>query len=209
MKNDAAWSYYVERDFELYIHRGYPYLHDKAEPMPPEDQLTRCWHKITDLFYDKEKERQRALHTPEMRRADLQDACVMIVAGVVLCEVIPAVEAAEAAAAARGALSVERITQAGETYYHYGYMEEAESFQRGLRMRGFATTDPNLSGTGAQSVLNLKNVRNAVYPVKPQPGTPIIGPRPVLGGTGCEVQFPLGTGPGTVCPPTPIPPLPG
>ena len=52
---------------------------------------------------------------------------------------------------------------------------------------------------------------DAAYPVAPEPGTPIVGPstvRPAFGQPGglTEVQFPNGTGPGTVGTPKPIPP---
>ena len=116
--------------------------------------------------------------------------------------------AAECSVAPSNLPSVNRLSQPGETFFHYGYAEDAVNFQGGLRPGGFATPNPNLSGQGAQGVLNLapgRVPRNAMYPVQPVPGTPIIGPRPVVGGSGYEVLFPNGTAPGTIGPPTAVP----
>jgi hypothetical protein len=104
-------------------------------------------------------------------------------------------------------LSIFRQTQPGETYYHYGYKAQAPSFEGGIKPGGYATPDPNLSGAGAQRMLKLPPgpPRDGIYPVQPKPGTAIIGPKPVPGGSGIEVIFPNGTGPGTVTGPGTIP----
>ena len=51
------------------------------------------------------------------------------------------------------AVSPYRFTTAGETSYHYGYAENAASFQGGLRPGGFATSSGNLTAAEAQSGL--------------------------------------------------------
>jgi hypothetical protein len=72
------------------------------------------------------------------------------------------------------AVSPYRVTTAGETFYHYGYAENAAGFQGGLRPGGFATSLGDLTGAGVQSGLALPRPTappNAVYTVTPQPGT--------------------------------------
>jgi hypothetical protein len=110
------------------------------------------------------------------------------------------------------ALSTYRVTQEGETFFHYGYTENAASFESGLNPGGYATSAGDLSGTEAQSGLALPHnpPPNAVYTVSPTPGTPIrVNPvaSPNFGQPGGlpEYQFPVGTAPGTVSTPTPIP----
>jgi len=64
--------------------------------------------------------------------------------------------------------STTRLTQPGETYFHYGYGGQAPGFQGGIHPGGFATPNANLSGQGAQSALNLPAGRlppDAIYPV--------------------------------------------
>ncbi len=86
--------------------------------------------------------------------------------------------------------------------------------QEGLRPGGFATSAENLSGVEAQSGLALPAghpIPNAVYTVTPEAGTWIRAnpvAEPLFGRPGGlpEYQFPGGTGPGTVSPPTPIKP---
>ena len=104
------------------------------------------------------------------------------------------------------------MTTAGETFSHYGYAENAASFQGGLRPGGFATSVGDLSGAGAQSGLALPRAvpPNAVYTVTPEAGTwiranPVTRPQFCQPGGLPEYQFPGGTGPGTVSPPRPIP----
>ena len=99
------------------------------------------------------------------------------------------------------------------TYFHYGYLSDAEKFAGGLRAGSYATTEGGLTGAEAQSTLALPHptVPDAVYPVTPEAGTPINGPstvQPQFGqpGGGQELTFPQGTGPGSVGTPTPIPP---
>ena len=112
------------------------------------------------------------------------------------------------------ALSPYRMTTAGEAFYHYGYAENAASFESGLRPGGFATSVEGLSGAGAQSGLALPRPTappNAVYTVTPQPGTwmrvnPITEPQFGQSGGLPEFQFLYGTGPGTVSSPMPIRP---
>jgi RHS repeat-associated protein len=124
---------------------------------------------------------------------------------------LPAAKLAGAAAAAD-----EAVTAAGDTFTHYGYLADSDNFAGGLRPGSFATTESDLTGSEAQSGLALPNrpalgPPDAAYPVAPEPGTPIVGPstvRPAFGQPGglTEVQFPNGTGPGTVGTPKPIPP---
>jgi RHS repeat-associated protein len=110
------------------------------------------------------------------------------------------------------ALSTYRQTSPGETYFHYGQLKDAPKFEAGLRPGGFATTAGGLTGAEAKSGLALPHTDppNAVYVVMPQPGTMIrINPRtaPKYGQFGGlpEVEFPLGTGSGTVSGPQSIP----
>jgi hypothetical protein len=49
--------------------------------------------------------------------------------------------------------------------------------------------------------------RTIMFTIKPPAGTPVIGPRPVQGGFGTEVIFPVGAPPGSVSPPMPTPRL--
>jgi RHS repeat-associated protein len=105
-------------------------------------------------------------------------------------------------------------TALGDTFTHYGFLADADSFSGGLRPGSFATTMSDLTGSEAQSGLALParaNLPDAAYTVTPDPGTSIIGPSPAAPANGQpgglpEVQFPQGTGPGTVAPPRPIPP---
>jgi Concanavalin A-like lectin/glucanases superfamily/Domain of unknown function (DUF2341)/NHL repeat len=110
-------------------------------------------------------------------------------------------------------------TPPGATYFHYGYSSQAAGFGGGLWPGSFATTIPGLTGAQAKSGLALYNKPappDAMYIVTPEPCTPIIGPTPAepqvdqftgqtLPGGLPEVQFPVGTGPGTVGPPIPLP----
>jgi RHS repeat-associated protein len=109
------------------------------------------------------------------------------------------------------ALSTLRRTAEGEQFFHYGYSEQAASFETGIRPGGFATNAADLSGAEAQSRLALPhaNAPNAVYTVSPEPGTwidvnPVVKPAFGQPGGGAEVTFPNGTGPGTVSDPSPI-----
>ena len=105
-----------------------------------------------------------------------------------------------------------RLTQPGETYYHYGYGAQAANFANGLRPGGFATSEGDLAGAEAQSGLALPRPTappDAVYIVTPPPGTPIRAnpvAEPNFGQPGGlpEYQFPVGTPAGSVSGPTPI-----
>jgi len=120
--------------------------------------------------------------------------------------------AAESGASQTGtALSTFRYTTEGESFFHYGYAGQAESFGTGLRPGGFATETPGLTGAQAQSGLALRhaNPPDAVYTVTPAPGTPVVTnpvTRPQFGQPGGlpEYFFPQGTGPGTISPPRPL-----
>jgi hypothetical protein len=105
-------------------------------------------------------------------------------------------------------LSTMRYTGEGETFYHYGYSEQAAGFEGGLRPGGFATSSGELSGVEAQKGLALprENPPNAVYSISPKPGTLIrVNPvaEPLFGRPGGlpELQFPFGTESGTVSSP--------
>ena len=111
------------------------------------------------------------------------------------------------------ALSTSRSTTAGEEFFHYGFSQHAESFSGGLRPGGYATSSSTLTGEAAQTGLALPhpNAPNAFYTVRPPVGTPIenLGNAwPNYGQPGGlpEYRFPLGTPPGSVTGPTPIPP---
>ena len=116
--------------------------------------------------------------------------------------------------AAAGSLTGAATTDLAAPYFHYGYLEDAPQFANGLRAGAYATTDGTLTGAEAQSTLSLPNriqgPPNAVYPITPEPGTPVTEPSTVLPqfgqpGGGLEVRFPQGTGPGTVGDPTALP----
>ncbi len=110
------------------------------------------------------------------------------------------------------ALSTFRYTSDGETFFHYGYAEHAVSFENGLQPGGYATTIEGLSGPEAKSGLSLRHAipPNAVYTITPNAGSLIrVNPvaEPLFGQPGKlpEVQFPMGTQPGTVSKPNLIP----
>jgi len=114
-----------------------------------------------------------------------------------------------AAKSSSTALSIFRYTTEGETFFHYGYAEHAAGFESGLRPGGSATTLSDLTGAEAKSGLALPHAAppNAVYTITPKPGT-LIRVNPVAedlfnqpGGLP-EIQFPMGTEPGTVSAPT-------
>jgi RHS repeat-associated protein len=110
------------------------------------------------------------------------------------------------------ALSPYRVTTQGETFQHYSSVQHADSLAGGLRSGGYATTTRGLTGSQAQSGLALPHPTppNAVYTISPPAGTPIrVNPiaEPLFGQPGGlpEVQFTLGTPPGSVSGPTLIP----
>jgi len=120
-------------------------------------------------------------------------------------------EAGESAYAGGTALSTFRYTTAGETFFHYGYSEQAALFSGGLRPGGFATTVEGLTGAEAKAGLALPHATppNAVYTVNPPAGTlvrvnPIAEAKFGQSGGKVEFQFPNGTPPGTVSSPKPI-----
>jgi RHS repeat-associated protein len=119
--------------------------------------------------------------------------------------------AAGGAAENTTALSTFRFTSEGETFTHYGFTADSISFTGGLRPGAFAATEAGLTGSEAQSGLALPHIGapDAAYTVSPSAGTPLFV-NPVVernfgqpGGLS-EVQFPMGTAPGTVSGPTPI-----
>jgi hypothetical protein len=121
-------------------------------------------------------------------------------------------EGADAIAAETTAISPFRYTQADETFQHYSYVEHAESLAGGLRPASYGTTAEGLSGVEAQEGLALRHATppDAVYTVSPPAGTPIrVNPitQPQFGQPGglSEVEFILGTPPGSVSGPTLIP----
>ncbi len=110
------------------------------------------------------------------------------------------------------ALSPYRNTRTGETFQHYSSSQHADSLSGGLRPGGYATTTRGLTGAQAQSGLALPQVNppNAVYTITPPAGTPIrVNPIavPKFGQPGGlpEVQFILGTPPGSVSGPLALP----
>lgn len=110
------------------------------------------------------------------------------------------------------ALSTFRYTAEGETFFHYGYAEDAGSFTNGLWPDTFATTRGDLGRFEAQSGLALPRELppNAVYTITPAPGTlirvnPIAEPMFDRQGGLPEINFPLGTGAGSVSGPKLLP----
>ena len=107
------------------------------------------------------------------------------------------------------AVSVFRYTHVGETFQHYSYVEHAEGLMNGLRPGSYGTTVERLTGVGAQRGLALpRNLPpDAVYTISPPAGTlirvnPITHPKfEQLGGLP-EVEFILGTSPGSISGPT-------
>ncbi|HTT84209.1 MAG TPA: RHS repeat-associated core domain-containing protein, partial [Rhizomicrobium sp.] len=135
-----------------------------------------------------------------------------IAAGSAVADLLPSAVITDSSGQAGTALSTFRYTQEGETFFHYGYAEQAENFLGGLRPGGFATDLGNLTGEEAQSGLSLPHAEppNAVYTVRPDAGTllrvnPVTQPEFGQPGGLTEFQFPFGTGPGTVSEPEPIP----
>jgi RHS repeat-associated protein len=106
-----------------------------------------------------------------------------------------------AAKEARGmSLSTLRYTTAGESFVRY---ESANAAFSRMTPRGGVTpgtfaaplSDGLIPLVNRASVYNLpspKILRPNMFILKPPPGTLIIGPRPVVGGTGNEVIFPSG-----------------
>ncbi len=97
------------------------------------------------------------------------------------------------------ALSPYRVTTAGETFIRY---ESANPLYTkitpsGVKPGTFAApaSDGLIPVANRVPVYNLPSPQiprlNAIT-LTPPPGTPIIGPRPVMGGTGNEVLFPIG-----------------
>lgn len=110
-------------------------------------------------------------------------------------------------------LSIYRVTQPGETFLRYESGNPA--FSRvtaggGLTPGTFVA--PVSEGILPQGALNLRYAlpspeipRVNVFEVAPPPGTWVIGPRSVDGGTGIEVLFPFGAPPGSAGPVVPVP----
>ncbi|MGH7239688.1 MAG: RHS repeat-associated core domain-containing protein, partial [Candidatus Saccharimonadales bacterium] len=124
------------------------------------------------------------------------------------------IEAAEPLIKAAGTeLSTLRYTQEGETFLRYesgnpaftrvtedGGLKPgtyAAPSEEGIRAGGELNSRYNLPGPGI--------LRTSVFEIRPPPGTPIIGPRPVGGGLGSEVEFPFGVSPGSVGSDLPVP----
>lgn len=119
----------------------------------------------------------------------------------------PAQSHAQAAGRLVGALSIlgvarspGGVTRSGDTFIRY---ESANlSYSRitatgGVKPGTFAA--PSADGVVPLSeralVYNLPDpeiLRSEIYVLRPPGGTPIVGPRPVVGGTGNEVIFPYG-----------------
>lgn len=117
----------------------------------------------------------------------------------------------------QSALSPYRKPTAAEAYIRYESWHQEFSKvtqQGGLRPGTYAA--PASEGILAQAELSvLKGKYNLPSPtiprkvyhlINPVSNDWIIGPKPVLGGTGSEVIFPFGTGPGTIIGPYQVPP---
>jgi hypothetical protein len=98
------------------------------------------------------------------------------------------------------ALSTIRYTKPGEKFIRYESNNRAFSrvtTRGGVRPSTYAAprTDGLVPLESRVNVYNLPDpaiLRTEVYSLSPPPGTLIIGPRPVMGGTGNEVLFPWG-----------------
>jgi hypothetical protein len=109
-----------------------------------------------------------------------------------------------------------RFTQPGEVFIRYEGGNP--SFTRvtpngGLQPGTYAA--PSSQGVRPQqSLVELYNLPNPQIPrevffwIRPPAGTPIVGPRSVVGGTGTEVFFPSGVPPGSTSAPSPTPTAP-
>jgi RHS repeat-associated protein len=134
---------------------------------------------------------------------DSNNAANTISLSIILAATIATDGTAELAAAARGtttALSEIRYTQAGEKFLRY---ESANPAFSRVTPRGGVTpgtyaapASDGLVPVGQRiSTYNLPspNIPRTNYVMlEPPPGTPVIGPRTVVGGTGNEVIFPFG-----------------
>jgi hypothetical protein len=98
------------------------------------------------------------------------------------------------------ALSTIRYTQPGETFLRYESSDLTFSrvtLRGGVRSGTYAApkSDGLIPLTNRPIVYNLPDpaiLRTEVYYLNPPPRTLIVGPRPVMGGTGNEVLFPWG-----------------
>lgn len=97
------------------------------------------------------------------------------------------------------ALSTLRYTTEGETFLRYESADAAFSHitPSGVTPRTFAApvSDGLVPLEQRVSTYNLPNPeipRPNVFTLRPPAGTPVIGPRPVMGGPGNEVLFPYG-----------------
>lgn len=112
------------------------------------------------------------------------------------------------------ALSPYRVTTAGESFIRYE--SGAADFSRvttegGLIPRTYAAPAserllPQSSLNAQYNLWSPEIPRVNAFQITPPAGTPIIGPRPVMGGLGNEVVFPMGVPPGSVGPVIPVPP---
>jgi len=124
--------------------------------------------------------------------------------GAVAGEVLGALTSGATAgvASAETALSTVRLTAPGETFIRYESANTA--FSRvtpagGVTPNTFAAPlSEGVIPLGERAaVYNLPSPeipRTSLYVLRPPGGTPVIGPRPVVGGTGNEVVFPVGFG---------------
>jgi hypothetical protein len=114
--------------------------------------------------------------------------------------------------------SAYRLTSAGEVFYRYepgfpyGLAVSSVNLLGGLDFGTYAAPASDglttLGEVNARYNLPFPFIDRKIYwTISPPEGTPIIGPRPVGGGTGNEVWFPFGAPPGSVKgPPQPTPP---
>jgi RHS repeat-associated protein len=110
-------------------------------------------------------------------------------------------------------LSETRYTQEGETFRRYE--SEDKDYSKinpdgSVKPGTFAApaSDPPVAQDQVAGAYNLPNPeipRTNVTEITPPPGTPVIGPRSVDGGTGTEVIFPNGVPPGSAGTPQPVP----
>lgn len=104
-----------------------------------------------------------------------------------------------ASAAASKALSEMRYTQKGEAFIRYESADSAFSHVTPSGVTRMTYAAPASDGLipleqriGTYNLPSPEIARSNVFTLRPPSGTLIIGPRPVQGGTGNEVLFPIG-----------------
>jgi RHS repeat-associated protein len=141
-----------------------------------------------------------AFYAPAPSAGDILTAVSVAAAIIEPTPIGEAVIAERVAESGSKALSTIRYTQPGETFLRYESNNLAFSrvtTRGGVRSGTYAAprSDGLVPLSSRAEVYNLPDpgiLRTEVYSLSPPPNTLIIGPRPVMGGTGNEVLFPWG-----------------